>query len=106
MHQGQCPARRFEGLLQRPASRAQLDRKVHRTNVRLPMVSATQQSSRIRQRKARSEGSKTKRYNRAHGTPAFPIHQEGYPASAADAKPVAEVKAAAPEKKKPAEKKK
>lgn len=71
------------------------------------MVSATQQSSRIRQRKARTAGTKNKRFNRAHGTPAFPIHQEGYPATAADAKPVAEAKAAAatPEKK-TAEKKK
>ena len=51
------------------------------------MVSATQQSSRIRRRKARTCGTKNKRFNRANGTPAFPLHQEGYPATAADAKP-------------------
>jgi hypothetical protein len=51
-----------------------------------PMVSATQQSSRIRKRKSRKSGVKTKRFNRANGTPAFPIHQEGYDAKAADAK--------------------
>jgi hypothetical protein len=53
------------------------------------MVSATQQSSRIRQRKQRKAGVKTKRFNRAHGTPAFAIHPEGYSATAADAKPAA-----------------
>ncbi|NUP08148.1 MAG: hypothetical protein HOW73_19035 [Polyangiaceae bacterium] len=54
--------------------------------VRPPMVSATQQSSRIRKRKARRNGAKTKRFNRANGTPAFPIHPEGYNPKAADAK--------------------
>jgi len=54
--------------------------------VRVPMVSATQQSSRIRARKARKAGSKGKRVARANGTPAFPIHQEGYDLRAADAK--------------------
>jgi len=52
------------------------------------MVSSTQQYSRIRKRKARRNGVKTKRFNRAHGTPAFPIHPEGYDPKAADAKPV------------------
>ncbi|NUO51858.1 MAG: hypothetical protein HOV80_23660 [Polyangiaceae bacterium] len=72
------------------------------------MVSATQQSSRIRRRKARTCGTKNKRFNRANGTPAFPLHQEGYPATAADAKPVAEAKPVAAPKaeKKTAEKKK
>jgi hypothetical protein len=51
------------------------------------MVSATQQSSRIRARKARRNGAKTKRFNRAHGTPTFAIHPEGYDPKAADAKP-------------------
>jgi hypothetical protein len=51
-----------------------------------PMVSATQQSSRIRRRKARKNGTKTRRVNRANGTPAFPVHPEGYSATAADAK--------------------
>jgi len=53
------------------------------------MVSATQQSSRIRARKARREGTKTKRFNRAHGTPAFPIHPAGYDPKAPDALPTA-----------------
>ena len=53
--------------------------------LRAPMVSATQQSSRIRQRKTRTAGKRRKRDLRAHGTPAFPIHQVGYDASAADA---------------------
>jgi hypothetical protein len=50
------------------------------------MVSATQQSSRIRSRKARRAGSRRKRFERAHGTPAFPIQPEGYDTKAADAK--------------------
>lgn len=53
------------------------------------MVSATQQTSRIRARKARRAGVRRKRDNRAHGTPAFPIHPEGYGANAADARPSA-----------------
>ena len=52
------------------------------------MVSSTQQFSRIRKRKARRAGIDRKRYERAHGTPAFPIHQAGYDTKAADAKPV------------------
>ncbi len=52
------------------------------------MVSATQQSSRIRRRKARTCGTRRKRFERAHGTPAFAIHPEGYDLKAADAKPV------------------
>jgi hypothetical protein len=54
--------------------------------LRVPMVSATQQTSRIRARKARRNGSKTKRFARAHGTPAFPIQPEGYDKNAPDAK--------------------
>jgi hypothetical protein len=50
------------------------------------MVSATQQSSRIRRRKARKNGTKTRRFNRANGTPAFAVHPEGYSATAVDAK--------------------
>lgn len=53
------------------------------------MVSATQQTERIRGRKSRRIGSRRKRFERAHGTPAFPIHQEGYDAKAADAQPAA-----------------
>ena len=49
------------------------------------MVSATQQSSRIRKRKARRAGTARKRDARAHGTPKFPIHLEGYNPNAADA---------------------
>ena len=50
------------------------------------MVSATQQSSRIRQRKARTAGTRRKRFERAHGTPKFPIHPEGYDPNAPDAR--------------------
>jgi hypothetical protein len=52
------------------------------------MVSASQQSFRIRRRKSRTCGTQRKRFERAHGTPAFAIHPEGYDAQAADAKPV------------------
>ena len=50
------------------------------------MVSATQQSSRIRKRKSTTNGKWNKRDRRAVGTPAFAIHPEGYDAAAADAK--------------------
>jgi hypothetical protein len=56
------------------------------------MVSATQQSFRIRRRKARTCGTQRKRDERAHGTPAFAIHPEGYDPQAADAKPAATTK--------------
>jgi hypothetical protein len=56
------------------------------------MVSATQQSSRIRARKARRAGVVRKRFERAHGTPAFPIQPEGYDPKAADAKPAPSTK--------------
>jgi hypothetical protein len=49
------------------------------------MVSATQQSSRIRRNKARRAGTRRKREARAHGTPKFPIHLQGYDSNAADA---------------------
>ena len=49
------------------------------------MVSATQQTQRIRQRKARTAGSRRKRIERAHGTPKFPIQPEGYDPKAPDA---------------------
>ena len=61
------------------------------------MVSATQQSSRIRKRKARTCGTVRKRYERAHGTPKFPIHIPGYDPSAPDApRTAANAAAAAP----------
>jgi hypothetical protein len=50
------------------------------------MVSATQQTQRIRGRKARRAGSRRKRTERANGTPAFAIHPEGYSKTAADAR--------------------
>jgi hypothetical protein len=50
------------------------------------MVSATQQSQRIRKRKARTAGTRRKRAERAHGTPAFAIHPEAYDLKAPDAK--------------------
>lgn len=59
------------------------------------MVSATQQSSRIRKRKSTTNGKWNKRDRRANGTPAFAIHPEGYDANAADAKKPAAPKAAA-----------
>jgi hypothetical protein len=57
--------------------------------LRAPMVSATQQTSRIRARKAKKAGNDTKRTNRKSGTPPFPVHPAGYDASAPDAKPAA-----------------
>ena len=59
------------------------------------MVSATQQSSRIRQRKNTTNGKWNKRDRRANGTPAFAIQPEGYDVNAADAKKPAAPKAAA-----------
>lgn len=56
------------------------------------MVSSTQQYSRIRRRKHRTAGKVRKRFERAHGTPSFPIHQAGYNPQAADAKPAADKK--------------
>lgn len=50
------------------------------------MVSSTQQFERIRKRKKTTSGKRNKRERRALGTPAFPIHPEGYSATAADAK--------------------
>ena len=51
------------------------------------MVSSTQQFERIRKRKKTTQGKRNKRDLRRNGTPAFPIHQTGYDAKAADAKP-------------------
>jgi hypothetical protein len=53
------------------------------------MVSSTQQTERIRRRKATTNGKVNKRVRRANGTPAFPIHIEGAPASAETTKPAA-----------------
>jgi hypothetical protein len=49
------------------------------------MVSSTQQFERIRKRKMTLNGKRNKRERRRLGTPAFPIHVEGYDATAADA---------------------
>jgi hypothetical protein len=49
------------------------------------MVSPSQQHDRIRKRKMTTNGKRNKRERRALGTPAFPIHIEGYDAKAADA---------------------
>jgi hypothetical protein len=51
------------------------------------MVSSTQQFERIRKRKATQNGKWNKRARRRIGTPAFPIHPEGYDQQAADARP-------------------
>lgn len=56
------------------------------------MVSSTQQTSRIRRRKARTAGTRRKRTERAHGTPQFPIQPEGYNPQAPDAAPQAGAK--------------
>ena len=53
---------------------------------RAPMVSSTQQFERIRKRKATTSGKRNKRDRRRLGTPAFPVHIEGYDAKAPDAK--------------------
>jgi hypothetical protein len=50
------------------------------------MVSSTQQFARIRRRKKTTNGKRNKRVLRAHGTPKFPVHPEGYDLKAADAK--------------------
>jgi hypothetical protein len=50
------------------------------------MVSSTQQFERIRRRKATTAGKRNKRDRRRMGTPAFPVHPEGYTASAPDSK--------------------
>ena len=51
------------------------------------MVSHTQQFERIRKRKQTTSGKRNKRDRRRIGTPAFPVHPEGYDPKAADAKP-------------------
>ena len=50
------------------------------------MVSSTQQYDRIRKRKTTTAGKRNKRVLRANGTPAFPVHPEGYTTTAADSK--------------------
>jgi len=50
------------------------------------MVSSSQQFERIRKRKQTTNGKRNKRDRRRMGTPAFPVHIEGYDAKAADAK--------------------
>ena len=50
------------------------------------MVSSSQQFERIRKRKATTNGKRNKRERRAIGTPAFPIHPEGYDPKAPDAR--------------------
>lgn len=69
--------------------------------LRAPMVSATQQTSRIRTRKAKRNGADTRRENKRSGTPPFPVHLEGYDPKAPDAKPAPKAAAAAPAPKKP-----
>ena len=53
------------------------------------MVSSTQQFERIRKRKQTTAGKRNKRDRRRLGTPKFPVHPEGYSATAPDAKPAA-----------------
>ena len=49
------------------------------------MVSATQQTQRIRARKARRAGIRRKRADRSGATPAFSVQPAGYDKNAADA---------------------
>ena len=56
------------------------------------MVSSTQQFERIRKRKMTTNGKRNKRERRRLGTPAFPVHVEGYDTTAADARPKTETK--------------
>jgi hypothetical protein len=53
------------------------------------MVSSTQQFERIRKRKMTTNGKRNKRERRRLGTPAFPVHIEGYDVKAPDAKKTA-----------------
>ena len=62
------------------------------------MVSSTQQSSRIRNRKSTTNGKANKRERRANGTIPFAVHPEGYDKSAADARPEAKVAVVRPKK--------
>lgn len=50
------------------------------------MVSSSQQFDRIRKRKKTTQGKRNKRDRRRMGTPAFPVHPEGYDLKAADAR--------------------
>jgi hypothetical protein len=50
------------------------------------MVSSSQQFERIRKRKQTTSGKRNKRERRRMGTPAFPVHLEGYDPKAPDAK--------------------
>ncbi|MFO0602827.1 MAG: hypothetical protein U0324_06605 [Polyangiales bacterium] len=47
------------------------------------MVSLTQKTSRIRRRKQTTNGKANKRERRSLGTPAFPVHVDAAPATAA-----------------------
>jgi hypothetical protein len=62
------------------------------------MVSSTQQFERIRKRKMTTSGKRNKRDRRRLGTPAFPIHVEGYNPKAPDAPRPVVAAAAAPKK--------
>jgi hypothetical protein len=52
------------------------------------MVSPSQQTFKIRCRKRATSGKENKKNGR-YPTPVFPIHQEGYPSTAPDARPEA-----------------
>ncbi len=54
------------------------------------MVSLTRQTTTRREKRHQSMGKKRKKGLAASGTPAFPVHPDGYDASAADAKPAAD----------------
>jgi hypothetical protein len=50
------------------------------------MSSNTQQTRTIRRRRDKTQGKVRKRKMRAQGTPAFPVHPEGYDPNAPDAR--------------------
>jgi hypothetical protein len=60
------------------------------------MVSFTRHTTTRRELRAKSAGRTAKRERAKAGTPAFPIHPEGYDPKAADAKPVPAPSIAAP----------
>ncbi len=54
------------------------------------MVSSTQQTETVRQRKARKRCKAHPMALKRRATPLFPVHPEGYDAAAPDAKPTAQ----------------
>jgi hypothetical protein len=72
--------------ISRPAERVPFGRVVFQ-EAKNPMVSNTQQTDRRRYNRDRRLAKARKRASVRRGTQSFPIHPEGYDATAADAKP-------------------